>query len=803
MNFEIKFKYDGEFDIINDNKMIERNKLVYNIQEKYGDYNKIFQIINKYELLYPYLLRQSEESHYNYYFDYFKNINEYFLRYIKRNNLNYFSILKYNPSDKYFTSYFELFTKFSNLFNISNNTKILEITNTTFACEALGYIYNNLFFDLFLCNTKDEELFKRLNIISRTLKKKIKEKINILNNLDNKKYDLIILSPRAYNQYWTTPYSLYSSNKIRILYLLKSILKLNKHGNIVMRYYNYNTNVSKQIYYLFRKIFKKTKLYIPETNLLYYNSGGFIIGFDFLGCDYNFNNIINELEKFNDNNIKINNIEKFNDNIISTEYNGFISNEYGDILTKHDIDKIKKLNNNNPNIYSFYNIQDNDKYNTKLNNYYYKYINKVLFDLNNIDYYMNNQDELIKLKISKAVSWAIKYNFDIQEDFSYFDFSKDYINDIINNVDLYTKQIFNDNNIYSFKYEINKSKIFNYTNLIDKIIKLNKKHELIANYIDTRDFRVYRKVRLDFDPFYHKIKSYIKIDLDKRYLNQPFFKLYEMLELYKFTENKTSFKTFSFCELPGSFIFSLKYFIKTKTNITNYQWKAQSLNETNIAKLDDSFNMLKKFKNNYDMGPKNNGNLLYDYNLDYYEKLIIKDNYDLITVDCGMPLKEDTCDIMNGLEAKILLLILKTKKNGIIKIVYPFQINDKENIIMIGLICKMYKDVYFYKSPQCYTSNEFYFIFKDHNKENDYNDKINNMKYNEIKKLEDLLDKDYYYSFYKIYKKLLNIKIKAINYKLYLLDRYDMITKNEKLNDYIIKKNNEILDIWIKKFNFI
>ena len=202
MIFEIKLKYDGEYNINNDKKMIERNKLVYDIQEKYGDYNKIFQIINKYELLYPYLLRLSEESHYKYYFDYFKNINEYYLRYIKHNDHNYVSILKYNPTDKYFTSYYELFTKFSNLFNISNNTKILEITNTTFGCEALGYIYDNIFFDLFLCKTNDDELLKRLNIISRTLKKKKTNKINILDNFDNdNKYDLIILSPRAYNQY--------------------------------------------------------------------------------------------------------------------------------------------------------------------------------------------------------------------------------------------------------------------------------------------------------------------------------------------------------------------------------------------------------------------------------------------------------------------------------------------------------------------------------------------------------------------------------------------------------------------------
>ena len=82
--------------------------------------------------------------------------------------------------------------------------------------------------------------------------------------------------------------------------------------------------------------------------------------------------------------------------------------------------------------------------------------------------------------------------------------------------------------------------------------------------------------------------------------------------------------------------------------------------------------MLIKYKDRYDFGPKNNGNLLYDYNLEYYEKYIIDNNIDFLTSDCGMKLKEDTKNIMNELESKILLLMLKTKKNGISKIVYPF-----------------------------------------------------------------------------------------------------------------------------------
>jgi hypothetical protein len=182
MDFEIKKKLDGEYYIIDNKKMIDKFKLIYNINKKYGDYNKIYQQIYKYDLLHPYLLRQSEETTYKYHYDYFKNINEYYLRYIYLKDKKYISILKYNPTDKYFTSYYELFIKYYLKLNITNNTNILEISNTTFGCEALGYINDNLFFDIFLCeNNKNNDLLERLNIISRTLKKKKTDKINILN----------------------------------------------------------------------------------------------------------------------------------------------------------------------------------------------------------------------------------------------------------------------------------------------------------------------------------------------------------------------------------------------------------------------------------------------------------------------------------------------------------------------------------------------------------------------------------------------------------------------------------------------
>ena len=159
---------------------------------------------------------------------------------------------------------------------------------------------------------------------------------------------------------------------------------------------------------------------------------------------------------------------------------------------------------------------------------------------------------------------------------------------------------------------------------------------------------------------------------------------------------------------------------------------------------------------------------------------------------------------MNELESKILLLMLKTKKNGISKIVYPFQNNDIEKIIIIGLIYTYYDVIYFYKSEQAYTSNEFYIIFKNFNNKIENFDIIKNTKYNDdLKKLKYLINNSFYCNFKKNYKNLIKIKNDAINNKIYLVDRYHIIKNNKDIYNKILKNIEYVQHKWIKKFNFI
>ena len=795
MNFILEYKKNGEFYIINKNDVINLYEFHYILLLKNINSIDLSNELNNYEYLYFYKLNDNYFGNTNLKTIY-ENWNYFNKKYIfkndYKNNNKTISILKNNPIDKITTALYELLYKYNKyLFNSSDNIiNILQITNTNIFFESFNLYANkyniniNYYTKLLNDNDNDNELINRYNLIEKSINNRIYNKLHLIDY--NIKYDIIIQNCRAKNKYYASPYWIYSSNRIKVVNLLESILLLKNNGCLIMPFYMYRTNIQKEIYYLFNKLFKKTKLFIPESQQIFFLSSGFIIGINYIDniIDQNIiKNIINDLNNKNDDiNIKF---DKYFDKFSNAN-----------IKFKIDFDN----NNKNYGLYSFYKINENDIYNNKLQKYFNLYYSKCsLFIVkynNNIIYNQENFD----LKISSAINWSLKYKFDLQEDLNYTKFIKN------NYYEIYEKiKNFNDKETVILKFNKLNNKNISFDELFNYIKKINLINNYIINNIDTRDIRIYRQVRINFDPFYNKFKYKISYQ-NKNHLNQPFFKLYEMLELFDlFDKNLKQLNTLHLCELPGTFIFSLKHFIKTKTNIKYFNWKAQSLNENhNEAKLEDILNMLIKYKDRYDFGPKNNGNLLYDYNLEYYEKYIIDNNIDFLTSDCGMKLKEDTKNIMNELESKILLLMLKTKKNGISKIVYPFQNNDIEKIIIIGLIYTYYDVIYFYKSEQAYTSNEFYIIFKNFNNKIENFDIIKNTKYNDdLKKLKYLINNSFYCNFKKNYKNLIKIKNDAINNKIYLVDRYHIIKNNKDIYNKILKNIEYVQHKWIKKFNFI
>lgn len=123
--------------------------------------------------------------------------------------------------------------------------------------------------------------------------------------------------------------------------------------------------------------------------------------------------------------------------------------------------------------------------------------------------------------------------------------------------------------------------------------------------------------------------------------------------------SKCRFRTMSFCEMPGAWLFAMNHYITTvvnnkannKFNKSNkkckqlqWQWTAQSLRDDMAqdgTMLGDRYDILGKFETNFDFGPSS-GDLTNPTNVSYYAKdSNIVRRIDLVTADCGIAIGSD------------------------------------------------------------------------------------------------------------------------------------------------------------------
>ena len=720
MNLQINTSFNGNYYIINKDIIDEYYNKLYDIIEKYQFYNDIFILIYNYQFInLSQLDYKNINNLYNNKIDIINNIiNNYQFNIQKNNNNIYLNLFNLNIIDKYFSSYYEIFIKYDKYFKIlfNNNIDILELSNTTFAYESFFYynkISNNNFnYDIYVPYFNDKELISRLINIKSIYNNNITilgNNIDYLNNyfnIDkhiniNKKYKIIFNSCRPNNIYKYSIYSNFSSNKMIIYYLIKSLLVLEQDGCLIIRYYNYQTQIQKEIYYLFRKLFKKTKLFIPQSSQLYSLTAGFIIGFNFIGLD---KDLTNKLSNLLQELLLLNDQIYINFDPIFQKFQKFKHKLYINFNNK----KFTKY----PGLYSFYNIQDNNDYNNKLSKYFNKYMSKVLFDFSNINHNVKFLYDKISFNISKSILWVNTFlSFNISP---FNKFLSDYISIISNKILSYNK-----NKCYLYNLKTSYKKILSFDNLINNMINQNNRVNIYDRYLNLYNKSNINKLLIKY--YFHNFTNH-KYD---------YYILYEILNKFNILHND-----FILINDNNSYIESLNKYFNNKIKYHNYN----NINDIkNINKETIIYNSI-------------------DINIDY----------------------------------EILLYLINNKCNGIIKIQYP--LNNEKIIIMIGLIRKFYKESYIYKSKINYHYNEFYLICKDFN--NDINIQINDYNI-------DLIDDSFYYKFYKIYTKLIKIMIRSYKFKIFILDRYDIIKDNKKLDDNIIniRKKNE--NIWLNIYKKI
>ena len=301
------------------------------------------------------------------------------------------------------------------------------------------------------------------------------------------------------------------------------------------------------------------------------------------------------------------------------------------------------------------------------------------------------------------------------------------------------------------------------------------------------------------------LKKYVSQITGLYNISQAWLKMYEIISTFDIIDKKSkTLKSFHICEAPGNFISAIDYYIKTHTDIKDFEWNAQSLNLKN-ADIKNTYGLIKKNPKRWDFGKDGSGDITRLHNIEYYKKYC--NDVSLITSDCGikMSFSEESKNKFQKLYySQHLFILLNLPKNGnfVVKCMMP--ITHNFYISMIYLYYKHFKELIFYKPLQNQYSREFYIIGLKYNP-------IDNITRNKLLKFHrnfnftnTLIDKFPESFMYQLVDKIESL---ANNYKfhidrqLYYVDNFKYLSENdiEKIQKYIYDRNIK----WVEQFNLI
>lgn len=672
---------------------------LYNIQKKYGDNTSNILLHGyEYELL-------------NTYYTYGHTYNKYYTRSANEKELKYDTILDYKSINKNYPVFYEVLHKYNicDVFNENDIINVLEISKYSILDAFYNYIkskkkniLNNISFNVLTPNVKiDDEFYKNMDKLKDLIEKIQYSVTDLYSSYESKqKYDFITIAVRHTKLYNRSPYWIQYDNKIKLFYLFTALMNLKKHGTIIMPFHWIRTNVQREIYYLFKHIFKKAELYISSCSYTLDSSAGYIIGIDYK------NNIDNNKYAKILNNIK---------NVQDVEYietDNFLK-KYSDSIGPIIFD-INKLNDNvdkksyNKIINSFYRCEDNSAYENDLNNYFLTYYNMVLHSLDLINIYeLSPQDEIYN-KLLVCIEWAKTYGVKLRFSFNTILLNDDFVKYIKYNVSKIQEIcLFNLSNDYS-KY---------YNNTID-INHNNESLIKIKEYVKSNDMSIYNNYKSEFDI----VKLiYDNLNIENISVNKKWLVIYEILNFYDVLGEITSKNVNMYVNgKDDDTVFTIK-------NAVNYY----------IHNYVTNFNVVNK-KNKKE-----------------------KKEYDILIL-CKKSVIDD----------KIINMIKKYKVNCMIRLRFP---SDENTINNLCNLVTMYNYVHVHRS-ELETSNVFYLVLKEYNTNKKLHKDIN-------------VHKNINYVYNKIIDFLINQEIT----KLYIINRYDLISKDESIKSSFVELIQKIV----------
>jgi hypothetical protein len=774
----MKIIYNKKLDFfdeeINSKFFKEFIELQIKINRKFNfkDYYKILSIYDNYHhlLLKSYFFRNYKKNEYlygwSYYLPIFNNTlvlweNSSLLKFKKNIEYKVCSISNYDIANEYF-----FYNGLKNNLKFKNYIYNLELSN------------DNTYFNELINNYK--KLDKNINIIN----------INNLNYKNNELFDIIYLKYYLFN--FPGYLSYINSGIINIFLLIFSINFLKKNGTLIYNIGLFTTNFTIEIITLLQKLFKKVdiirpKIYIAEK------TKGFI-----LYC-YQFNskyNIIDEI--FNQLIIKY---PKYGLEWKSTKkYEEFFpnGNAYSNNINKSHI---YNKNFEYPSIINFIDknkFEENKKFIKALNE---KYFSDALFDITRIQELLENKmdDELKQKYLNKqyfaTINWAKEFDWKLKPNLNLEPFIDEKGLEII-------KDIFGYQYLSPLKLQYKNSGSKTTSNkYFNEILNLKNNILLSQAVIDTRDPNKYELIKQVTDIYRKNLHPIITNKYNAQNVSQAWQKMYEMLSIFNlFNKNSKNLNTFHICEAPGSFIISLNHYIKTMTNIKNWNWKAQSLHEKAGAEFFNTYKFIEKYPNNWDFGPNNTGDITNIDNFYYYVNYSRNNNIDLITSDCGIPI-EERGNKMGFLNFVFMYFFIKASNIGSNILFKMFLEVDETEIKMLYLISTLFDEIYFYKPLQNPRSAEIYVFCKNKKIELDENidkklEKI--LKDRKLYEIEINIPGDFNKKLYEIFNFYVENFEKSIENKIYYLDNLYLM---DDIDKDLWKKSIETANLlWLKRF---
>lgn len=219
--------------------------------------------------------------------------------------------------------------------------------------------------------------------------------------------------------------------------------------------------------------------------------------------------------------------------------------------------------------------------------------------------------------------------------------------------------------------------------------------------------------------FSYEVVDFIADSYGGEYVTVAWLKCYEILEWYKLINDVENFTYFGICEQPGAFLYAINHYIKTNTHVNKFNFILQSLKVTSSSTVGFSAErtLFSEYKNNYDYGPKQTGDVTDIENIKYYRKKYYDTYINLISADCGLNCSDDFSlqekKVFNILYGNVLIAISLASKgtNYFFKLFSTYELGT---ISLINLLTCLFEKVYISRvlttKP---TSGEVYCICKN------------------------------------------------------------------------------------------